>query len=220
MFYYNNAVQENLRRKSLVTDKAMIYGRMEDDFHFSHEILGEKFYRTRVVVERYSDKEDFVPILVSEKMLKYIYGLNGRYVEVKGRFCSENWIGDDNKNHLDLYLLARSIRRFVFEDKMKATENFVYLDGYVCKVPNLRKTQRGKLIVDLLIAVNVYNESYYIPCIAWERDALNISEMEVGSNIKIKGRIQSREYFKRFSPDSEEGEYKFAYEISIAKLLL
>ena len=42
--------------------------------------------------------------------------------------------------------------------------------------------------------------------------------MDVGDEIEVSGRIQSREYFKKFSPDSEDGEIRVAYEISVNKL--
>ena len=42
-----------------------------------------------------------------------------------------------------------------------------------------------------------------------------IAQAGLGDKIELEGRIQSRKYFKRYSPDSDEGEYKEVYEISI-----
>ena len=76
---------------------------------------------------------------------------------------------------------------------------------------------RQREITDLLIAVNrAYNKSDYIPCIAWGRNARYCASLNVGDNIKVWGRIQSREYQKRISED--ESVTKTAYEISISKL--
>ncbi|MEG2670200.1 MAG: single-stranded DNA-binding protein, partial [Oscillospiraceae bacterium] len=50
----------------------------------------------------------------------------------------------------------------------------------------------------------------------WGRNAKFAENLSVGANIKIWGRIQSREYQKRISDD--EFETKTAYEISISKL--
>ena len=36
--------------------------------------------------------------------------------------------------------------------------------------------------------------------------------------MKLYGRIQSREYFKRFSANSDAGEYRDAYEISVMRM--
>ncbi|HSH35286.1 single-stranded DNA-binding protein, partial [Schnuerera sp.] len=70
---------------------------------------------------------------------------------------------------------------------------------------------------DLLVAVNrAYNKTYYIPCIAWGRNARFCEKLLVGDHIKIWGRIQSREYQKKYNND--EVETKIAYEVSISKL--
>ena len=72
-------------------------------------------------------------------------------------------------------------------------------------------------ITDILLAVNrSYNKSDYIPCIAWGRNAKYAESIEVGTNLKIWGRIQSREYQKKIN--DEEFETKTAFEISVSKL--
>ena len=72
-------------------------------------------------------------------------------------------------------------------------------------------------ICDVLLAVNRnYNKSDYIPCIARGTNAQIISKLQVASNVKILGRIQSREYNK---VEGDNVVTKTAYEVSIAKLL-
>ena len=68
-----------------------------------------------------------------------------------------------------------------------------------------------------MLAVNrAYNKSDYIPCIAWGRNARFCENMEVGTEVKVVGRVQSRIYEKKF----EDGrvEQRVAYEISIGNL--
>ena len=75
----------------------------------------------------------------------------------------------------------------------------------------------GREIADILLAVNrAYNKSDYIPCIAWGRNARFCENMEVGTEVRISGRVQSRNYEKKF----EDGtvETRVAYEVSIASL--
>ena len=68
-----------------------------------------------------------------------------------------------------------------------------------------------------MLAVNrSYNKSDYIPCIAWGRNAKFAESLNVGDNLKIRGRIQSREYQKKIGED--EFETKTAYEVSVSKL--
>ena len=53
----------------------------------------------------------------------------------------------------------------------------------------------------------------YIPCIAWEENAIAINKMKVMDEIYVSGRVQSRTYFKS-SPSGDAGEFKTAYEVS------
>ena len=64
-----------------------------------------------------------------------------------------------------------------------------------------------------MLAVNrQYGKSDYIPCILWGRNARFVSGLDVGSRLKIEGRIQSREYTKQIS--ETESEIRVAYEVS------
>ena len=48
------------------------------------------------------------------------------------------------------------------------------------------------------LAVNrSYNKSDYIPCIAWGRNAKFCETVAVGTEIKVVGRVQSRQYEKK-----------------------
>lgn len=83
--------------------------------------------------------------------------------------------------------------------------------------PQYRTTPLGREITDILLAVNrLYGKSDYIPCIAWGRNARFASTFQIGDNIKIWGRVQSRDYQKKL----EDGrvEIRTAYEVSIFKL--
>ena len=69
----------------------------------------------------------------------------------------------------------------------------------------------------MLLAVNrAYNKSDYIPTIAWGRNSRFCQTLEVGDNIRVWGRLQSREYQKKISEN--EVVKKVAYEVSISKM--
>ena len=225
----NNVItrrEENSPTEKLFSEfnKVFVSGRIEAEFDFSHEVLWEKFYRTRVRVERLSGTEDLVPIVVSDLLIgreRMKTSLEGKWVEVAGQFRSYNKLGEDGRRHLDLFLFVTAINIYDDEDELEevTNANLIYLDGYLCKTPVFRKTRLGRQITDLLIAVNrPYGKSDYIPCIAWGRVAQWASEFEVGNRVKLYGRVQSREYFKRFSKDTEAGEYRYAYEISVMRM--
>ena len=52
--------------------------------------------------------------------------------------------------------------------------------------------------------------------ICWGRNAVYASGLEIGTRLRIEGRIQSREYQKRISDD--EHETRIAYEVSVSKM--
>ena len=109
--------------------------------------------------------------------------------------------------------------RELLDDLPDKNPNSILLSGYICKPPVYRTTPFNREIADVLVAVNrAYNKSDYIPCIAWGRNARYAERLNVGDNVIIKGRIQSREYMKKISED--EVVRRVAYEVSVSKLEL
>ena len=108
--------------------------------------------------------------------------------------------------------------RLLMNQNIVCGENEIILNGFICKAPIYRKTPFGREISDVLIAVNrAYNKSDYIPCITWGRNARYISSLEVGTAVKVWGRIQSRVYQKK---NGDQVEERIAYEVSVSKISL
>lgn len=94
------------------------------------------------------------------------------------------------------------------------------LQGFICKNQLPRETPFGRKITDFMIAINYnYYHSAYIPCIAWENTCDEISSLKLGTEIKVRGRLQSRKYNKRISGYPDIFEEKTAYEFSVSRLL-
>ncbi len=74
----------------------------------------------------------------------------------------------------------------------------------------------GREQMDLYMDLPAYNKSDYIPSIAWGRNARFCQNIEVGTQVKIVGRVQSRTYEKKH----EDGtvETRIAYEVSVGSL--
>ena len=190
-------------------------GKIISDKTFSHEIYGESFYVFNLEVPRLSGNEDIIPITISERLIANFDLTIGRKVVIEGQFRSYNSY-ENEKNRLVLTVFAKDIIDYK-EEQEENVSNEVVLNGYVCKKPIYRKTPFGREISDILLAVNrAYNKSDYIPCIAWGRNARFCENMEVGTEVKIVGRVQSRTYEKKF----EDGrtEQRVAYEVSIGSL--
>ena len=194
-------------------NEARMLGRVASPLIFSHDVHTEGFYRFDLACDRLSENQDIIPVTISERLIESVDLSVGARVEVSGQFRSyNNYSGEGSR--LVLTLFARNIRE---ADEAEAFENEIYLNGYICKPVVYRVTPFGREIADLLIAVNrAYRKSDYIPCIAWGRNAKFADSLDVGTNIKIYGRMQSREYQKRLS--EEETVTKTAFEVSINKL--
>ena len=201
--------------KILENNQVSIVGEIISDFQYSHEVYGEGFYMVEVAVSRLSNFSDYIPLMISERLIDTSQSYIGQKVYVTGQFRSYNR-HEELKNRLVLSVFVREIE-FIEEETEEMKSNQILLDGYICKDPIYRKTPLGREIADLLVAVNrSYGKSDYIPCICWGRNARFAARFEAGVHVQIWGRIQSREYVKRLNED--EVEKRTAYEVSVSKI--
>ncbi|MCI9063210.1 MAG: single-stranded DNA-binding protein [Clostridia bacterium] len=210
-----------------------LVGKVTSEKRFSHEIYGERFYSFDLLIPRLSGTSDVIPVTASERLFTDEMMEMGTKLLIKGQFRSYNSY-ENEKNKLILTVFAKDIEKLEeeveeevenVEDgeerkefvKKDAITNEVVLVGYICKKPIYRQTPFGREIADILLAVNrAYNKSDYIPSIAWGRNARFCQNIEVGTEVKIVGRVQSRNYEKKL----EDGSIikKVAYEVSIGSL--
>ena len=202
-----------------------LVGKVTGEKKFSHEIYGERFYIFNLEIPRLSGVADIIPITISERLITEDTLNEGQKLLVKGQFRSYNSY-ESEKNRLILTVFAKDVR-VISEEEQNEEENEiarkdvitneVVLVGYICKKPIYRQTPFGREIADILLAVNrAYNKSDYIPCIAWGRNARFCQNLEVGSQIKLVGRVQSRTYEKKH--DDGSVETRVAYEVSVGSL--
>lgn len=201
----------------------VLMGKVTSEKRFSHEIYGESFYIFDMEVPRLSNTQDIIPVTISERLIPEGTLEIGKKVLIKGQFRSYNSY-ENEKNKLILTVFAKDI---FFEDEIESelnneeskeiVSNEVILTGYICKKPIYRQTPFGREIADLLLAVNrAYNKSDYIPAIAWGRTARFCQNLEVGTEVRVTGRVQSRTYEKKFEDGT--AETRVAYEVSIGSL--
>ncbi len=197
-------------------NKVVIAGTVASEPEFSHEVYEEMFYTFMLDTPRLSETHDTVRVTISEKFLATGGISVGDKVVIHGQFRSYNNFTNVG-NKLILTVFVKDIEKM--EEYEEKSLNSIYLNGYICKKPIYRTTPFGREIADILLAVNrSYNKSDYIPCIAWGRNAKYAECLEIGDNVIIKGRVQSREYQKRLS--ETEVESKTAYEVSVSHLEL
>ena len=201
-------------------NQLVLVGKVTSEKRYSHEIYGEKFYIFDLSVPRLSGNADIIPITISERLLLEEDLSIGKNITIEGQFRSYNSF-ENEKNRLVLTVFAKEIHFMNGEEEFKPSKenssNEVILDGYICKKPIYRKTPFGREISDILLAVNrAYNKSDYIPCIAWGRNARFCENIPVGTEVRVIGRVQSRQYEKKYEDGTSE--IKVAYEVSVASL--
>ena len=204
----------------LENNHLVLMGKVVSEKILSHEVYGEKFYLFNLEVPRLSEISDIIPITISERLLTDIDIFVGKKAVIEGEFRSYNGY-ENEKSRLILTVFAKEITVLPDEEELPISKenvsNEVVLSGYVCKKPIYRQTPFKREIADVLLAVNrAYNKSDYIPCIAWGRNARFCQNMEVGTEVKVVGRVQSRGYEKKL----EDGTVlnKVAYEVSVISM--
>lgn len=187
-------------------------GVVNGDAVYSHNVMDEEFYKFMLNVSRLSGTVDAIPVTLSKRLLEQADIREGECISLTGQIRSYNKYMD-NRTRLILTAFAKSIG-----DGISGGENMnsVMLNGYICKTPTYRKTPFGREITDVIIAVNrAFNRSDYIPTICWGKNAVYCRDLPIGTNVIIKGRLQSREYTKR---NGDDYEIRTAYEVSVGEI--
>ena len=195
------------------TNKAIVAGVVLTPLEFSHKTYGEAFYTFVLGIERRSGYVDEINVMISERLIFDNSPECDDFVEITGQVRTYNE-SVNGRNKLNVVIFAREI---LINRDVIYYENYIFLEGFMCKPPVKRTSPLGRDICDLMIAVNrMYNKSDYIPCIAWGRNAGYADNLKVGTGIYIEGRIQSREYKKKLEDGT--AEIRKAFEVSILKI--
>lgn len=160
------------------------------EFNYSHTAYNEGFYELEIGVARTSGVVDKIKIICSDYVVDICNNIKDKYVYIKGDLRTHNI-----NRHLVVGVYAKSV------DILDATgvidSNNVQLNGYLCKKSCLRKTPSGRIILDTILAVNRdKSHNDYIPVILWGNMARLVDKVEIGTELKICGRFQSRYYTK------------------------
>lgn len=192
-----------------VTNRAELCGRVTALPRYSHESRGIRFYTFPLQTCRLSGTADTVNIVCREDILPEDDMLQAGPVRIVGELRSfNNKTGVGNRLVLTIY--AREI------SPGEADENHISLTGAVCKQPTLRVTPMGREICDIILAVpRRYRRSDYIPIIAWGQQARDVAQSPVGTQLAVRGRLQSRAYTKVIDGESFQRQ---AFEVSAADI--
>ena len=196
-------------RTRMVNNATSIGGIIANGPVFHHEILGEKFYDATLAVPRLSGYVDMVPVVITDRVTDIDSLHEGDAVSIDGSYRSMSRHENDSGKKRIMYVFAEKVRK---EDDGE-NENRMFICGFVCREPAFRITPRGIKVTELNLAVarRANRKNDYAPCVLWGRNAMFASRLQVGSEVSVTGRFQSKKL---------KNEDRMYYEISVDSIQL
>lgn len=169
-------------------NKAKLIGTIAEPLKLEDPKYGD-IYTTILEAKRFSQTIDRIPVRIPETAIKDLKIGVGTRVCIDGE-CRSRSIN----HHLDISIFAKKVS---IVDTEGIDVNEIEMIGFICKQPIYRTTPLGRKICDIMLAVpRTMDESAYIPCIAWGRNAEYVDNLPVGLKLNLEGRMQSRDYSK------------------------
>lgn len=183
-------------------NKVILAGEIDSKTVREYEVYKTRYIQYLLNVRRLSGVVDKLPCFGRAERMRTTEG----QIRIKGRIKTWNE-RDKTGSHLKIAV------EILEEEEYEQEENQIEVGGAICRAAVKRETPAGRFIADTIVAVNRENkrETAYIPTICWGRNAGRAEKISVGKEIEIKGRLQSREYYKKME---EECQTKTAYELS------
>lgn len=183
------------------------------DIESSHSIDNINFDKAKLIVKRANGAEDVINLRFKSYSNKY---KENDIVTLKGNVRSYSYKVSENKNKVVIYV-------FTYFDEptemIEGVSNTVTIDGRICKINELRHNKNGKQNVHFILANNLLSNdgskrlNSYIPCIAWNKLAKELSKLSVNTQLRLKGELHSREHKKVL--DNGDIEIRVAHELLV-----
>lgn len=194
-------------------NKVKLQGTITSEVVLEEELkMGEKIYTFSLTVPRESGAEDVLIIRASNRITSFDCLTEGAVIEVTGDIRTYRYI-DGERRRLRLTVFAKSVSAI---DKIITSDNNeCEISGVVGKQPILRKAKTSdRVLCEVQVKVQrQQNKISIIPVIVWGRDSEYASRFEVGDNISVSGRLQSRNII-RHNGDGDDVESSITYEVS------
>lgn len=136
---------------------------------------------------------------------------DGQQVIVTGQIQTYK---DYSTGHITVFVWAD----YITQDNNVPQQNGIHLVGEIGRPPVFRTTPRGLKVTDIIIKTpSAFADGYYsyIPAICWGKAAEEVATWEEGTALVLEGRLQSRDYLKRYE---DHEETLTAYEVSASTI--
>jgi len=181
------------------------------NIEFSHISNGIEYSKAQLICKRYDSAVDDL-INLKFKTFTNTYKEND-FVSITGNIRSYSR-KENGKNKVDIYV-------FTYFDKpcdIVENNNEFVIEGTICKTNELRKTSHGSYQYQFIIANNLLSRethkklNSYLPVIVFNENAKEMSKLPINTDLRIRGRLQSREYKKK---TEDNIEIKIAHELVV-----
>ena len=182
-------------------NKVIIFGEIYTKLEYSNTASegAEKFYRTIIKVNSKEKEVNLIPIIVPSSIIDTGLLLPGKWIAAAGKYSSYKEKTENGYTHRILFLSVQEI--YVFDTPLEIIAaghvNLVYFCGIIHTKPEIKVKKSGKNIADFILAVhNNHGKTAYIPCTTSNKIAQIVVNLDVGTEVVIRGRIKSIGYFK------------------------
>lgn len=182
------------------------------------EKFGKDYLQITLKCNRFSKGKDLLQIYFQRDMSGLYLLKEGVKLKLTGEICVHNYRDEiSGKNHTITFVICKlfSLDTSTEGNDGDADINDVKLEGTICKKPTFRITKSGMALATIILRVDSTENISYIPCIFWQKNANQIAELPAGTTIDIIGRLQSRDYIKKYN---DREEVKTTYEVSVGKI--
>lgn len=183
------------------------------DIEPSHNIDGISFDKAKLIAKRNNGDEDVINLRFKSFSNRY---KENDEVTLQGNIRSYSYKVSEDKNKVVIYV-------FTYFDEPEEIEegvtNKVVIDGRICKINELRTNKNNRQNIHFIVANNLMSGdgtkrlNSYIPCIAWNNLARELSKLSVNTKIQLKGELHSREHKKVH--ENGDVEIRVAHELLV-----
>ena len=197
------------------TNEITIIGTVKEEPTLHHTTKDKNFYAFPVSITRSSGTTDEIIVMVEKEKFDRSLEYTGEKVSISGHFHSYTTMEENGRRNVSYYVTAKT---FELAKKTDADVNDVYLKGYICRTPYYKKLKQGREVSEVTLAIpRPSHGSDYIKILLWGINARLATTLEIGTQLTLKGRLQSRVYQKS---NGTTPEFSITYyEVSVQKIV-
>lgn len=166
-------------------------GTLMENAQYSHMAFGEPIYRARMAVRRKSGAEDYIIL----QMGMHTVGRRVDMLSAGEKLSVSGQLRGYQRDAVARTILVMHV--LAMREGGEEDNNLVSLNGLLMRAPVFRITPQGREICDLMVRAQRGDKWVNVPVIAFGRVARWASMLECGERVKVRGRLQSREYTRR-----------------------